>query len=85
MLNTKYIWTKHALIRLNDRKIPQGLANQTLYSPDRTLYKNGTMEVQKRIEDRTFAVILKENEKGEKVILSCWANPPYPGTKDAKK
>ncbi len=84
MSNTNYIWTKHALSRLGDRQIPQSLLNQALYYPDRTFYKDGTIEVQKRIEDRTFAVIMKENEKGEKIILSCWVNPPYPGTKDAK-
>ncbi len=84
MSTAHHIWTKHALDRLGERKIPQGLINQVLYYPDRTIYKDGTMELQKRIEDRTFAAIIKENDKGEKIVLSCWANPPYPGTKDAQ-
>lgn len=80
------IWTKHALERLNDRRISRHLIDQAFYSPDRTFRKdNGTTEMQKRIEDRTFAVIIKQNEHGEKIVVSCWVNPPYPGTHDAKK
>lgn len=86
MSNTNYIWTHHASDRLNERKIPKDLVNQALYSPDKTVYKDGgAVEYQKRIDNRTFAAIVKENQHGEKIIVSCWVNPPYPGTKDAKQ
>ncbi|HSX09392.1 MAG TPA: DUF4258 domain-containing protein [Candidatus Saccharimonadales bacterium] len=78
-----YIWTNHAIQRLKERKIPRKLIDQALYSPDKKLHKNASVtEQQKRIDGVTFAVIIKENEKGEKIIVSCWVNPPFPGTKD---
>lgn len=80
-----YIWTNHARERLNERRIPQELINQALYSPDREMYlEGGKIELQKRIDDKTVAAIVKTNQKGEKIIVSCWINPPYPGTKDAR-
>lgn len=86
MAYTQYIWTKHALARLNERRIPKHLIEQALYDPDRTLRTdNGSLELQKRLDKRTVAAIIKENDKGEKLVISCWINPPYPGTKDAKK
>ena len=41
--------------------------------------------MQKRIDDRTFAIVVKQNDRGEKIVVSAWVNPPYPGTRDAKK
>ena len=80
------IWTRHALERLNERKISRHLIDQVFYSPDRTFHKdNGAIEMQKRIKDRTFAVVVKQNDRGEKLIVSCWVNPPYAGTRDHKK
>lgn len=81
----QFIWTHHARQRLKDRKIPQRLIDQTLFHPDHTETKNGTTELSKRIEDRTYFVLIKKNDNGEKIIISCWVNPPYPGTRDAKK
>lgn len=81
-----YIWTNHARERLNERRIPQEFIDQALYYPDREIRKEDrTTELQKRIEDKTVAAIIKTNSKGEKIIISCWINPPFPGTKDAKK
>ncbi|MGI8420573.1 MAG: DUF4258 domain-containing protein [Candidatus Levyibacteriota bacterium] len=81
-----YIWTNHARDRLNERKISKQYIDQTLNNPDKIVEnRNGTRELQKRIGDRTFAAIIKENERREQLIVSCWVNPAYPGTKDAKK
>lgn len=81
-----YIWTNHAIKRLNERKIPQNLAIQVFSDPDRSVTnKDGSVELQKRIDNKTVAVIIKENERGEKIIVSCWINPPNPGTKDFKR
>ncbi len=80
-----YIWTNHAIQRLKQRKIPRKLIDQALYHPDKKLYRNAYVtEQQKRIKGITIAVIIKENENGEKIIVSCWVNPPFPGTKDYK-
>jgi hypothetical protein len=74
------------LARLNERKIDRHIIEQAYYSPDRTYQKDKhTTEFQKHIDGRTFAVIVKQNDKGEKLIVSCWVNPPFPGTRDAKK
>ena len=86
MAHIKYIWTNHALKRLHERKIPQTLINLTLHKPGRTIYKkDGTIELQRKFDTQLVAAIVKENSHGEKIILSCWINPPYPGTMDFKK
>jgi len=80
-----YIWTNHAIKRLKERKIPRKLIDQALYHPDKKLYRNAYVtEQQTRTKGKTIAVIIKEKEKGEKIIVSCWINPPFPGTKDYK-
>lgn len=84
MANT-YIWTNHAIQRLKQRKIPRKFIDQTLSHPDKKLYKDKYVtEQQKRINGITTAVIIKKNENDEKIILSCWVNPPFPGTRDYK-
>lgn len=86
MPHTNFIWTNHAYDRAKERKIPQSYIEKALHGPDRTIQKdNHTLEFQKRIDDRIIAAIVKENEQGEKIVVSCWVNPPYPGTRDAKK
>ena len=86
MTGTKYIWTNHALKRLSERKIPNELINKTLLYPDRIIQqKANTRELQKKIAGKTIAAIVKKNERGENIVLSCWINPPFPGTKDFKK
>ena len=81
------IWTDHVLERLKNRKITQEIAWQTFNNPDK-LFKGkeaGTNEYQKRFSHSTVTLIAKQNEKGEWVILSCWMDPPLPGTEDARK
>lgn len=79
------IWTNHALARLNARKIHKDSVIQAIISPDRTKENNGATEYQKRFDNQTVAAIVKENEKGESIILSCWVDPPNPGTRDFKR
>lgn len=81
-----YIWTNHARDRLRERHIPQHNIDQTINHPDRTqTKKSGSTEYSKRIDDRTYAVLLKPNDRGEQLIISLWVDPPFPGTRDAKK
>ena len=79
------IWTNHARDRLNKRKIHKDLVIQAIISPDHTKQNNGATEYQKRFDNQTVAAIVKENEKGESIILSCWIDPPNPGTADFKQ
>jgi hypothetical protein len=82
---TKIIWTKHALGRLDERKIPKNLVFETISSPDSKHNSNdGSIEIQKNYGNQQMHVILKENEKKEFIILSCWINPPSYGSKDFK-
>lgn len=83
--NTHFIWTNHLRERLKDRRIPESYLNQTLHNPDRTFHNGDRIELQKRIDDRTVTAIYVHNERREKIVISCWINPPFPGTKDAKQ
>jgi hypothetical protein len=79
----KIIWTNHAKKRLDDRKISKNLIFETISSPD-SKHNNtgGSLEIYKSYGDQEIHVILKENEKKEFIILSCWINPPNYGSKD---
>ncbi|MDQ3098985.1 MAG: hypothetical protein M3Q44_04525 [bacterium] len=81
------IWTNHALDRLGQRGLSQQMAWQAFQYPDKRLDgKNpGTMEYQKKFGISLVTVIAKQNEKGEWLILSCWIDPPLPGSIDIKK
>jgi hypothetical protein len=86
MSNQKFIWTNHAQKRLAERKIPDDYIIQTLTYPTKKIRKNNTTtEIQKQIDGKTVAVIVKKNKRGENLLVSCWINPPFPGTKDYKK
>ena len=81
-----FIWTKHVLARMSDRKISQNSVRQVLNSPDRkTNTTDGAMEYIKKIGNQTTTAIVKRNEKGEDIVLSVWIDPPNPGTQDEKK
>ena len=81
------IWTNHALERLGQRGLSQQMAWQTFSSPDSSEKgKNpGTTESRKRFGKSTVTIISKKNERNEWLILSCWIDPPLPGTEDFKK
>jgi len=80
------IWTNHALARLKGRRIPQEIAWRAFKHPETTVKgrKQGSFEFIKTHEMRTLSVIAKQNEKKEWLILSVWAEPPYPGSSDLK-
>ncbi len=78
------IWTNHALERLEQRKLPQDLAWKAFQYPDKTIpgKQTGSTEYQKYVGNSLVTVIAKKNEEGEWIILSCWVDPPLPGTID---
>lgn len=81
------IWTTHALERLKRRGLPQDWALQTFKHPDQSSPGNqsGSMIYEKKFDKKRVSVIAKQNEKNEWIILSCWIDPPMPGSPDAKE
>ncbi|HUD44536.1 MAG TPA: hypothetical protein VMR41_03280 [Patescibacteria group bacterium] len=81
------IWTNHALERLSQRGFTQEMAGQTFANADDSIAgkQAGSIEYHKRFGKSLVTVIAKKNEKNEWLILSCWIDPPLPGTKDEKK
>lgn len=81
------VWTNHALEKLEKRGLSQDLASQTFQNPDEYFHgkQAGTWEYQKQFGPSKVTVIAKKNEKDEWIILSCWTDPPLPGTEDEKK
>ncbi len=89
MSNNRYggvIWTNHALERLGQRGLSQHMALETFKSPDKKMAgkKSGSIELQKKFNTSTVTVIAAQSEKKEWLILSCWIDPPYYGTRDWK-
>lgn len=81
------IWTNHALERLDQRGLTQQLAYRAFAHPDtKSPGKNrGTTEFQKRVGKSLITIIATQNENREWLILSCWIDPPLPGSIDIKK
>jgi hypothetical protein len=88
--NNRYggvIWTNHALERLRQRNMPQSMALDAFHHPDSTSpgKKSHTTEFQKRMNNYFVTVIATKNDTKEWVILSCWVDPPMPGSIDIQK
>ena len=80
------IWTNHALERLTQRGLSQKMAYETFQYPQESKQGKdpGTTEYRKTFDEHVVTVAAKQNEKGEWIILSCWVNPPFPGSIDLK-
>ncbi|MBI4080542.1 MAG: hypothetical protein HY430_02110 [Candidatus Levybacteria bacterium] len=72
------IWTNHALNRLSDRGLTQDIAASAFQHPDTSKpgQNNGSQVYQKYYGRSLVSVVAKKNERGEWLILSCWAEPP---------
>lgn len=86
-MGNEIIWTKHVLKRLKDRGIPQDLVIQAILAPDQeeTSKYQDAKQYEKTIGEQRVSAIVKQNEKGENIVLSAWVNPPNPGTADYKR
>lgn len=83
MPQVDYHWTNHARQRLHERKISVSLVEETISAPDRIIHRpKGSIEIQKKLDERIVTALIKQNDRGEHIIVSCWVNPPFPGTKD---
>lgn len=80
------IFTNHALQRMDERYLPKEWVSDTFHHPDDTAAaKQDGILYKKTFGPSTVSVIAKQNENNEWIILSCWIDPPYPGTKDYKR
>lgn len=80
------IFTNHAKERLDNRKITKDQIYKTISSPDsKVVNSDNSMELAREFGSQKVHVVLKENENGEKIILSCWINPPNQGSVDHNK
>ena len=81
------IWTNHALERLGQRGLSQKMAGETFSRPDHQIEgkQPGTVEFQRRYGKSLVTVIAKKNDQRECIILSCWIDPPLPGSIDILK
>ena len=80
------IWTNHALERLDHRGLSQEMAYKALTSADTVQRgkKEKTTEFSKKFQSSLVTVIATQNEKKEWVVLSCWINPPLPGSAESQ-
>lgn len=83
----RVIFTNHAKARMQERRLSETLATQALLHPDRQHpgKKAGTTEFVSRFDGSTVTVIAFRNDQQEWVVVSAWIDPPFPGTKDARK
>lgn len=89
MLANEYrdlIFTNHVLKRMKDRGITSEQIWKTYKSPDKQSSANDSAtERVKKFGNYSVSIIFKHNEKNEVVIISCWMDPPFPDTRDARE
>jgi len=77
-------WTNHAKDRLKERQFSQVQASQAFSNPDNIIpgKQGNTQQYLKHFGEKTITLIVSTNERGEKVVVSCWIDPPNYGTRD---
>lgn len=80
------IWTDHALQRLGERGISQEEAWKSFQYADKTCdsKERGATEFIRYIKGGIITIVAKKNESFQWVVLTCWRDPPLPGTDDYK-
>jgi len=82
----KLIFTNHAQKRMKERGIKQEEVWETYNSNSGEDYvKNGMSQKKKKFGDYEVSIIFKRNSNKEVVIVSCWVEPPLPGSYDARE
>ncbi|MCD8484287.1 DUF4258 domain-containing protein [Candidatus Woesebacteria bacterium] len=85
--NSKIIWTHHARQRLKDRGLSEPTVEQAIRHADseRPGKKAGTREFSAEFDGHTITAVVAPNDQNELVIVSCWVDPPFEGTKAWRK
>ncbi|MEI6326821.1 MAG: hypothetical protein WCO78_01735 [Candidatus Roizmanbacteria bacterium] len=78
------IFTDHALKRLEERYFKKIMVEFTITSPDKVSpgKQASTMEYVKEFGPKKVTAIVGTARTGEPLVLSCWIDPPYEGTRD---
>ena len=80
------IWTNHAKDMLKQRRLSQADVYQTFQYPQSSQKKpDGSWQFTKKFGSQTVSVIAKPTDGHDWLIISCWINPPHPGTPDYYK
>ena len=69
------IWTKHALSRAQNRNLTQSEIFDAIRHPSTSSQGtvNGSIKYTQVNSEKMIEVIVKKNEKGQRVIMSCWS------------
>lgn len=79
------VFTNHALSRLDDRWLTQEMVWQTIKSPVSESQSDGAVRLTKPFGDHVVTAVVKQNERKELVVISCWIDPPIPGSRAYKE
>lgn len=81
------LFTHHARGQVADRGMKQDMVWETWKNPDHVTpgKKIETERFIKKFDNTTVTVIAKHTENHEWLVVSCWMDPPLPGTRDAKQ
>ncbi len=84
---SRIIWTDHAKQRLRERGLSEPTVEQAIRHVEikRPGKKSGTTEYSAEFDGHTITAVVAPNAQSELVIVSCWVDPPFSGTKDFKK
>jgi hypothetical protein len=80
------LWTKHVLKRLKERRLDQERVRETIAHPDkrRPGKQHRTAEYMRLDNGQTITAVVQHKEGKKLLVISAWADPPFPGTKDAR-
>jgi hypothetical protein len=80
------LWTKHVRQRMKDRKLDEARVRETIAHPDkrRPGKQHRTAEYIRVDAGQTITAVVQHKDGGKLLVISAWADPPFPGTKDAR-
>jgi len=86
-MSPSLIWTDHAKTRLVERGLSQQTVEQAIRHADRKQpgKRSGTTEFSAEFDGHIITAVVSRNSDNQLVIISCWTDPPFEGTKDWKK
>ncbi|MGE5041813.1 MAG: hypothetical protein ACM3IJ_02830 [Candidatus Levyibacteriota bacterium] len=80
------IITNHCLERMKQRGVTYQKIWETHTYPDfQDVLRGEATERKKKYGERTVSILFKRNHQNETIIISCWMEPPMPGSKDARQ
>lgn len=79
------IFTNHLLERMRQRGITHNQIWETFKHPDKQdENRKGATERTKKFEKYEITILFKHTPQNEVIIITCWMDPPLPGSQDAR-